>query len=271
MVGGMSHRDQEQRVAVAWDGNARAWAEDVRAGHDRYREIYTWPAFLSFLPEIDGLEILDLGCGEGENARRLARAGARLTGIDLSAEMVAHARAAEASDPLGIAYDIGSFSDLSPYDEGSFDACISTMALMDGPDIQGAMRAAHRVLRPGGWIAFSVLHPCFMTPLLRWPSREYGHETHLEIGDYFADAIDDEHWRFSKAKRDEPAVTLFRVPRFAHRLEDYLNAVTESGLMLERVGEPRPTEQMAEEFPWLRRYRRHAPMILMIRARRPPA
>ena len=264
--------DDEAYVARAWDGNAQAWSEDVRAGHDRYREVYTWPAFQGFLPDIAGLEILDLGCGEGENTRRLARAGARMSGIDLSTEMIALAREAEAAQPLGIGYEVGSYAELAPFADAAFDACVSTMALMDGPRLGDALRQAARVLRPGGWIAFSVLHPCFFMKHFRWPTKEYGQETHLEVGDYFAETVSDDRWRFSKARREgsltpEP----FRVPRFAHRLEDYLNAVAGAGLILERAAEPRPDEQSARDHPWLRRYRRHTPMILMIRARKPAA
>ena len=268
----MTEIDEEQRVATAWDGNARIWTEDVRAGYDVYREVYTWPAFRAFLPaDIQGLEVLDLGCGEGENTRRLARDGARMSGIDLSGEMIAFARQAETADPLGIAYEIGSYAELLPYGDASFDACVSTMALMDGPRLADAMRAAHRVLRPGGWLAFSVLHPCFFMQVPRWSTRDYGHETHLEIADYFIESLHDDRWHFSKAKHDPGSDKLFRTPRFNHRLENYLNALADAGLVLERAEEPRPTEQAAEQNPWLKRYRRHVPLILMIRARRPAA
>ena len=264
--------DDEAHVAKAWDGNARTWSDDVRAGHDRYREVYTWPAFRAFLPPIAGLEILDLGCGEGENTRRLARDGATMSGIDLSGEMIALACGAEAAESLGIAYEIGSYADLTAYADRSFDACVSTMALMDGPRLADAFRAAHRVLRPGGWLAFSVLHPCFFMKLARWPTKVYGEETHLEVGDYFAEDLEDEHWHFSKADRAGATAPIpFRIPRFAHRLEDYLNAIAESGLVLERACEPRASEQAARENPWLWRFRRHAPIVLMILARRPAA
>jgi hypothetical protein len=36
----------EARVAAAWDANAATWVEQVRAGHDLYREVFTMPAFL---------------------------------------------------------------------------------------------------------------------------------------------------------------------------------------------------------------------------------
>lgn len=69
----------EAAVARAWDANAERWTEDVRAGFDRYRELYTFPALLAFMPEVGGRAIIDLGCGEGANTRQFARRGARRT------------------------------------------------------------------------------------------------------------------------------------------------------------------------------------------------
>jgi len=121
-------RDNNAGVAERWDANADQWTEDVRAGFDVFRDVFTWPAFERFLGDVVGLDVIDLGCGEGTNTRRLARAGARMTGIDLSKKLIAHARAAEKSEPLGIAYHIGSYSERSAFPEASFDRTISTLA-----------------------------------------------------------------------------------------------------------------------------------------------
>ena len=144
----------EDHVAAAWDANAATWVEHVRAGYDLYREAFTMPAFLAFCPDLDGLRVIDLGCGEGHNTRALARRGAKMTGVDLSPRMIAAARASELALPLGIAYQVGSFTRLEFCADVSFDGAVSTMALMDSPDFGAAARAAHRVLRPGG--GFSV-------------------------------------------------------------------------------------------------------------------
>jgi SAM-dependent methyltransferase len=263
--------NSENLVAAAWDGNAAAWTEQVRAGYDKYRELFTWPAFLRLLPHgLAGSRIIDLGCGEGENTRRLARLGARMTGVDLSARMIAAAREAESRDPLGIRYEVGSFTRLDGFPDGSFDAAVSTMALMDSPDLAGAFQAAYRVLRPGASLTFSVLHPCFITPDLAWLRDEEGRETHLAIGSYFSRTPDVERWRFSKAPaavaaRTEP----FTVPRFPHLLSDYVNGLVGAGFRIERLVEPRPDEATAAEHPWLRRWRDQAAFVLLMQATKP--
>ena len=136
-------------VAKHWNDNADQWARDVRAGFDVYRDQFTFPAFLDALPPINGLDVIDFGCGEGTNTRAFARLGARVTGIDLSARMIEHARKTEEADPLGIGYHVTSYSDHCGMPDASYDAVLSTMALMDGPDLPGTMQEAHRLLRPG--------------------------------------------------------------------------------------------------------------------------
>src|SRR6185295_14532567 len=52
-----------------WNENANTWTALARAGYDVYRDYVNTPAFLEMLPEVRGLEGLDIGCGEGHNTR----------------------------------------------------------------------------------------------------------------------------------------------------------------------------------------------------------
>jgi SAM-dependent methyltransferase len=258
----------EREVAQAWDGNADSWAEQVRRGGDAYREHYNNPAFLEFIGDLSGRRVLDAGCGEGYNTRILARRGAHLTGVDLSARMIELARNEEQREPLGISYEVGSFSDLSIFAAATFAAAVSFMALMDGPDFPGAMRAIYRVLKPGGTLTFSQIHPCFITKGLSWIRDEAGRETGLTVARYFDATAWVEHWNFKSAAESAQAEP-FAVPRFDLTLSDYINAVIDAGFTLRRIMEPRPTEDACRKFPWLQRWRDHAPLFFYVRAQKP--
>jgi SAM-dependent methyltransferase len=254
----------DAEVARAWDDNSELWIRHVRAGWDKLRETFNNPMFFAFVPEFAGLAVIDLGCGEGRNTREIARRGARVTGIDISPKMIAAAQAAEASDPLGISYRVASFSRLDGSADGSVDLALSTMALMDGPDFAGAAREAYRVLRPGGGFYFSVLHPCFVTPRQKWVYNEQGEETGFVVGDYFVDDVHIDRWRFKAAPEEDG--TPFAVPRFPHRMETYINGLSDAGFRITRMQEPRPTEEMVAAYPRLGRFRRQIPIFIYFAA-----
>ncbi len=258
----------EAAVAAAWDGNAEIWTREVQSGLDLYRELYTFPAFLSFMPSIAGKRVIDLGCGEGSNTRHFAKLGGSMTGIDLSTEMIKRAREREQKEPLGISYDVGSFSDLSAFGDGEFDYALSTMALMDGPDLLAALLATSRVLRPDGALCFSILHPCFITPAIKWMTDDAGAHLGLRVGRYFEREPFVEYWRFSRREKSEAHASSepFAVPRFPRTLSDYINAVSEAGFRIMKIEEPRPSEEMAREHAWLNRWYQHAPLVLFILA-----
>jgi ubiquinone/menaquinone biosynthesis C-methylase UbiE len=126
------------------------------------------PRVFELCEPIAGMDVLDLGCGEGYVARQLKQRGAaRLEAIDISEQMIEHARAAEAAEPLGIRYRVGNAVDLPDFEDGSFDRVIAVFLFnyLTVEEMTTVLGQAHRVLRPGGVMVFTVPHPSL--PFLR--------------------------------------------------------------------------------------------------------
>jgi ubiquinone/menaquinone biosynthesis C-methylase UbiE len=242
----MDHREAGQY----WNDSAEVWTTLSRLGFDVYRDYLNTPAFLAMLPNVDGLSGLDIGCGEGYNTRLLVKRGARMTAIDISEVFIGYARQAEADDPVGIDYRVASAVEL-PFAGATFDFATGFMSLMDVPETDRALGEAYRVLRPGGLLQFSIMHPCFDTPHRR-NLRDSTHRTYaIEVGDYFLGREGEiDEWLFKAAPPQvKHGLRKFRLPHFSRTLSQWLNLLIETGFLLERVEEPWPSDEVVAAHP----------------------
>lgn len=235
-----------------WNANAHAWTTLVRQGYDIYRDHLNTPAFLALLPDVTGLAGLDIGCGEGNNTRLVARRGARMTAVDVAETFIRYAQDEEAREPLGIAYRVASAAEL-PFADGSFGFATGFMSFMDIPETDRVLGEAYRVLAPGGFLQFSITHPCFDTPHRRNLRDAAGRTYALEVGDYFRYQDGEvSEWIFSAAPPAAKAgLSPFRVPRLNRTLSEWLNLLVATGFRLEQVNEPRASDDVVRAWPHL--------------------
>lgn len=184
-------------------------------------------ALLDLLGPVAGLRVLDVACGHGRITRELARQGAEVTGIDLSAVLISKARQTEQNEQLGIGYIQADVTTHGTLTGREFDAATCNFGLSDIDDLDAAISTVSGALRPAGFFVFSILHPCFdggKDISGSWPST----------GSYY----DEGHWMAQDARS-----TLRRQVGANHRmLSTYLGTLRSHGLWLDQLAEPLPAE-----------------------------
>lgn len=237
---------------VTWEDIADWYAAKLAAGSPIHRWALT--VLLAEAGDVRGEPVLDLGCGEGLVARALAERGAQVTGIDLSEQLLEHARRREAAEPLGIDYRRMDARVLDGLGDEQFVGVTANLSLCDIPDLGAVLMAVRRVVRTGGWFALSLPHPCFETPHAAWGRTADDVPARL-VSAYYEEVF----WRSS----DPQGVR--RVGNHHRTLSTYLTALIATGFVVAGVAEPRPSPEIIALQPG----RAQVPLLLVIRALRP--
>lgn len=154
---------RNEDVRAAWDANAAFWDERMGEGNTFYLQLIE-PNMLRLLEIKQGERVLEIACGNGQFARKLASLGAIVTATDFSDKMLERARAHTEPFNAQVTYqwlDALDEQQLHGLGEHAFDAVVSNMALMDILDIAPLFRSIPFLLKPGGRFVFSTMHPCF--------------------------------------------------------------------------------------------------------------
>ncbi|MGI8695720.1 MAG: class I SAM-dependent methyltransferase [Mycobacteriales bacterium] len=176
---------------------------------------------------------LEIGCGTGVQADPIRALGWTPIGIDLSAGMLRHARAR-----LPVAR---ADAERLPLADGRSAVVVAVMVHTDMPNYPMVLREVRRVLRPGGVFVHVGVHPCFCGG---FADRSEPEAVVIRPG------YRDGHW--TKASWSDRGVRA-KIGATHYPLPDLINAVTDAGLLIERLiegGGPTPT-------------------VLAVRARRP--
>ena len=109
---------------------------------------------LRVLGDVDGKDVLELGCGGAEWSRALARLGARCVGLDNSEARLAHARKAVERDGVDVQL-VHASAESAPLPDASFDVVMADWGAPTFADPYLLVPEVARLLRPGGLFAFS--------------------------------------------------------------------------------------------------------------------
>jgi SAM-dependent methyltransferase len=237
--------DYVLRNRAAWDSYAPEFQEPGRKCWESAEPLWgIWSipeSSVHLLPDVTGLDTIELGCGTGYVSAWLARRGARPVGIDNSPLQLENARAFQAEFRLDFPLLLGNAESV-PLPDASFDLAISEYGASIWCDPDRWVPEAARLLQPGGRLIFLVNSPLLML----FTPDEDGVPAGTELlHSYFGM----HRWEWP----DDPAV------EFHLTHGDMVRLLRRSGFEVEDLVELRPPEGSTTTFPlatleWARRW-----------------
>ncbi|MEP9380134.1 class I SAM-dependent methyltransferase [Aquabacter sp. CN5-332] len=240
MSKGSVDRDYWSAVADEWI----AWAR--LPDHDAF---WSYRSALSgFIGKGNGAA-LDVGCGEGRVSRELKTLGYHVTACDAVDAMVAAAAAAESADDYAVA-DAAAL----PLDSDRFDLVVAYNMLMDVENVPAVLREIRRVLRPGGRLVLSLVHPF----------RNRGRFVNTAPDAPFV--LDGTYYGRERFEGEEKldGVRVRFTGWWSQPLETYVDALAGAGLAITALREPLPEQRDGRNAlqQWMR-----VPLFLWVEAR----
>jgi SAM-dependent methyltransferase len=148
---------EREDTRALWNRVADDWRLQVGDDGDGNRVLNSDPVLWAFAGDVNGLRVLDAGCGTGYLSKKLRDQGALVIGIDFSERMIAIARRLYPE----LDFRVEDCAELRTIDDEHCDLVIANYVLMDTPDLRGTTRAFNRVLKPDGVAVLVFSHPCF--------------------------------------------------------------------------------------------------------------
>ncbi len=149
------------RKSTSWGKWTNWYDRHLENSQDTYQEKLIKPNLLRVLNPKAGQSILDVGCGQGYFARELAKAGAKVLGIDVAGELIKLAKQQAGKNETYLTLPAENMTGLQ---DGRFDAAICVLALQNIKNMQAAVLEMARVLKPACRLVLVLNHPAFRVP-----------------------------------------------------------------------------------------------------------
>jgi SAM-dependent methyltransferase len=208
-----------------------------------------WPALRALLPDLRGLDVVDLGCGFGWFCRWVRQNGAaHVLGIDVSERMLTRSRAT--TQDTAITYTRADMEHLE-LSSAAFNLVYSSLALHYIEDLNRLMSHVYRSLVPGGSLVFSVEHPIFTAPAdPSWSLNAAGRKS-WPIDGYLDEGPRSTDWLAKGVIKQHRTVAT------------YINTLLRQGFAISHVEEWGPTEAQIAARPTLADERQRPPFLLV--------
>lgn len=214
----------------------------IQTGYDRWSTVYDHDANpLPALEEplirqaagtVEGLRVLDAGCGTGRHSTWLAEAGATVTAMDFSAGMLEQAMQKSGADRIH--FLVHDLHQPWPLHAGSFDLVVSGLVLEHIFVLKPFFDEVKRVLKPGGRALMSTLHPTMFL-------------------------------RGSQARFTDPTTgELVQPGSIAHTMGQFVMAALHTGFTIDKIHEVAPNADFVQRYPRAEKYLGWPMLLVMV-------
>lgn len=229
--------------------------QEIRARKNNYNNLLEQPNFFSLIPSFKNKVVLDIGCGTGDFAAYCISQGANnVTGIDISSNMIAHAKKLHIHE--GLTFEQAAFEDMT-VTNGTIDFVSSSLAFHYIADFQLLIKKISTALCKGGILLFSLEHPIVTANQGRenWITNKEGDLLYFAVDNYQDEGLRTQNWLVEN------------VMMYHRTMSTILNTLIESELQIEKMVEPVPSEEAVYNLPSLNKEFRR-PSFLIVRAKK---
>jgi ubiquinone/menaquinone biosynthesis C-methylase UbiE len=216
----------DSKTKTSWGGVAK-WYEELLQGEGTYQKEVILPNLLRLLDLKPGIKVLDLACGPGFFSKEFIKKGARVTGVDISGELIEIAR----QSAMGAEFYVSSADKLPFIKSGSIDKAVIVLALQNIEDAGAVLKECSRALKNGGTLNLVLNHPAFRNPkVTSWGYDEKNKIQYRRVDGYLSE---------SKAKiQMHPGENPNDITLSFHRpLQYYFKLFTKTGFVVMRLEE----------------------------------
>jgi ubiquinone/menaquinone biosynthesis C-methylase UbiE len=221
-------KPKEKNPDTSWNGVA-SWYDDLlENGSDTYQASLILPNVLRLLNLKKGDKVIDVACGQGFFSREFFKAGAIVTGIDLSPKLI---DLAKERSPKEIRFAVSSADNIRFLENGSFDAAACVLAIQNIKNAAGVFAECARLLKPAGRLVMVMNHPAFRVPgHSEWGVDMKKRIQYRRVDEYISESE-------SEVKM-HPGIESSEVTISFHRpLQFYFKALAKSGFSVSRLEE----------------------------------
>ena len=219
-----------------WDEIAKEWVSEIEPKR-LFRPILVQNALDELLGRnLNGLNILDAGCGDGVHAEYLVKRGARVIGIDGSSQMIDLAKRRLPN----LNFQVADLLEQLPFQDQEFHIVLSVLVFMSMKDISVFLSESNRVLKPGGRLIFVVHHPSFGNTAMSLYKSLFD-----KLFNKPPKGLIETYYPGHKVARKSERGATKDIPYYHRTFEEYTHLTSQANFLVKRILEP---HKLPEDF-----------------------